>query len=139
MPTKVLFKEMTWPEVQERVRRCDIAIIPLGSMEPQPPILPVGADTFVIEGLVQRGAQMVADEVGAVVLPAFDFGSPTGPALTPEALNLPWDILMDLLEYTQNLIKNGDNSQRQQAYQLQTVLQSNPIKNEQQTTNSKLP
>jgi hypothetical protein len=27
-------------------------------------------------------------------------------------------ILTDLLEYTQNLIKNGDNSQRQQVYQL---------------------
>lgn len=48
-------------------------------------------------------------------------------------------LLMDLLEYTQNLIKNGDNSQRQQAYQLQAVLQSSPIKNEQQPTNSKLP
>src|SRR2546430_3565493 len=45
-------------------------------------------------------------------------------------------VLMDLLEYTQNLIKNGDNSQRQQAYQLQTVLQSSPIKNEPQPTNS---
>jgi hypothetical protein len=48
-------------------------------------------------------------------------------------------LLMDLLEYTQNLIKNGDNSQRQQAYQLQSVLQSSPIKNEPQPTNSKLP
>src|SRR5258708_7130629 len=98
MPTKVLIKEVSGPEVEGGVGGCGIAIIPLGSMEPQPPILPVGADTFVIEGLVQRGAQMVADEVGAVVLPAFDFGSPTGPALTPEALNLPWDILIDLLD-----------------------------------------
>jgi hypothetical protein len=48
-------------------------------------------------------------------------------------------ILMDLLEYTQQLIKNGNNSQRQQAYQLQTVLQNSPIKNEQQPNNSKLP
>ena len=48
-------------------------------------------------------------------------------------------LLIDLLEYTQNLIKNGDNSQRQQAYQLQTVLQNSPIKNEQQPNNSKLP
>ena len=48
-------------------------------------------------------------------------------------------ILIDLLEYTQQLIKSGDNSQRQQAYQLQAVLQSSPIKNEQQPTNSKLP
>ena len=48
-------------------------------------------------------------------------------------------LLIDLLEYTQNLIKNGDNSQKQQAYQLQAVLQNSPIKNEQQPNNSKLP
>jgi len=48
-------------------------------------------------------------------------------------------ILMDLLEYAQKLIKNGDNSQQQQAYQLQAILQNNSIKNEQQSTNSKLP
>ena len=48
-------------------------------------------------------------------------------------------VLMDLLEYTQQLIKNGNNSQRQQAYQLQAILQNSPIKNEQQPTNSKLP
>ena len=29
------------------------------------------------------------------------------------------------MEYTQKLIKNGDNSQRQQAYQLATVIQGN--------------
>jgi len=46
---------------------------------------------------------------------------------------------MDLLEYAQKLIKNGDNSQQQQAYQLQAILQNNSIKNEQQSTNSKLP
>ena len=48
-------------------------------------------------------------------------------------------ILMDLLEYAQKLIKNGDSSQQQQAYQLQAILQNNSIKNEQQSTNSKLP
>jgi len=46
---------------------------------------------------------------------------------------------MDLLEYAQKLIKNGDSSQQQQAYQLQAILQNNSIKNEQQSTNSKLP
>ena len=33
-------------------------------------------------------------------------------------------ILMDLLEYAQKLIKSGDGSQQQQAYQLQTILQN---------------
>jgi hypothetical protein len=39
---------------------------------------------------------------------------------------------MDLLEYTQHLIKNGNNTQQQQAYQLQSILQSGSVKNETQ-------
>lgn len=39
-------------------------------------------------------------------------------------------ILADLLEYTQYLVKNGDNSQRQQAYKLQTILQNSPVNSE---------
>ncbi|CAG8581061.1 60_t:CDS:2 [Ambispora leptoticha] len=48
-------------------------------------------------------------------------------------------VLMDLLDYAQKLVKSGDSSQQQQAYQLQAILQNNPIKNEPQLNNSKLP
>jgi hypothetical protein len=48
-------------------------------------------------------------------------------------------VLADLLEYTQHLVKNGDNSQRQQAHRLQAILESGSVKNEQQPNNSKLP
>ena len=48
-------------------------------------------------------------------------------------------ILMDLLEYAQKLLKSGNNSQQQQAHQLQAILQNSSIKNEQQSNNSKLP
>ena len=45
-------------------------------------------------------------------------------------------VLMDLLEYTQHLIKNGNNTQQQQAYQLQAIIQGNSsFKNEQQPNN----
>lgn len=39
---------------------------------------------------------------------------------------------MDLLEYTQHLIKNGNNTQQQQAHQLQAILQNSSVKNETQ-------
>ena len=48
-------------------------------------------------------------------------------------------ILMDLLEYTQGLIKNGDGSQRKQAQQLQAIIQNSSVKNEQKPNNSKTP
>ena len=41
-------------------------------------------------------------------------------------------VLADLLEYTQGLIKNGNGSQQQQAYQLQAILQSSVKNNEQE-------
>src|SRR6185437_7986216 len=44
-------------------------------------------------------------------------------------------VLTDLLEYTQGLIKSGDNSQRQQAHKLQAILQNSSIKNEQKNNN----
>ena len=41
-------------------------------------------------------------------------------------------VLMDLLEYTQHLIKNGNNTQQQQAYKLQAILQNSSVKSENQ-------
>ena len=46
-------------------------------------------------------------------------------------------ILMDLLEYAQKLIKNGDSSQQQQAHQLQAILQNNSIETNKGENNSK--
>ena len=44
---------------------------------------------------------------------------------------------MDLLEYVQKLIKNGDSSQQQQAYQLQAILQNNSTETNQGKNNSR--
>ena len=46
-------------------------------------------------------------------------------------------ILMDLLEYAQKLIKNGNSSQQQQAHQLQAILQNNSIETNRGENNSK--
>ncbi len=97
MSNKAMFEELTWRAIEERVRRCDIAIIPFGSLEIQPAHLPLGTDTYIIEGLVRRGVSLVAEEVGALVLPPFDMGNPGGPNIVPTAMNLPWDVLLDLL------------------------------------------
>jgi hypothetical protein len=46
-------------------------------------------------------------------------------------------VLADLLEYTQGLIKKGENTEH--AHKLQAILQNGSVKNEQQNNNSKLP
>jgi hypothetical protein len=47
-------------------------------------------------------------------------------------------VLMDLLEYTQKLIKKAGSSSSS-AHKLQTILESGSVKSEQQNNNSKLP
>ena len=44
-------------------------------------------------------------------------------------------VLADLLEYTQYLIKNGNNTQQQQAHKLVEVIQSSSVKNSEQENN----
>jgi len=44
---------------------------------------------------------------------------------------------MDLLEYAQKLLKNGDSSQQQQAHQLQAILQNSSIETNRGENNSK--
>ncbi|MEG7979064.1 MAG: hypothetical protein NY202_04100 [Mollicutes bacterium UO1] len=44
---------------------------------------------------------------------------------------------MDLLEYTQHLIKSGSSSQQQQAHKLQAILQNNSVEPNKGESNSK--
>ena len=92
-----MFEELPWPDIEERARRCDIVVIPLGSMSPWSGPLPVGCDAYIVEGLVRRGAALVVDEVGALVLPPFEFSTPAEPNLQPDAMQLPWDVLLDFM------------------------------------------
>jgi hypothetical protein len=43
---------------------------------------------------------------------------------------------MDLLEYTQQLIKSGNSSQQQQAYKLQELIQGSSMKGEKEPKNA---
>ena len=42
-------------------------------------------------------AALAAVDVGALVLPPFEFSTPQEPNTHPDALHLPWDVLLDLL------------------------------------------
>jgi hypothetical protein len=49
-------------------------------------------------------------------------------------------VLADLLEYTKELIKNGNSSQQEHAHKLQSILESGSVKkSEQGQNNSKIP
>ena len=78
-----MFEELPWPDIEERARRCDIAVLPLASLAPWPGPLPVGCDAYIVEGLVRRGAALAMEDVGALVLPPLEFSTSAEPNLHP--------------------------------------------------------
>lgn len=97
MTRRVIYKEMSWAEIQDRVRECDIAIFPIGAMEEHGFHLPVGTDNYQIEEMCRRAAERVADSVGAVVMPCLRYGSTTSTRCFPGTVNVSPPILIRFL------------------------------------------
>jgi len=71
-PTGIYFQNMTASEVEERLKKNDLIIIPLGSTENHGPHACYGEDTF----LVTRMAELVAQKTGCTVAQPIWYGSP---------------------------------------------------------------
>jgi creatinine amidohydrolase/Fe(II)-dependent formamide hydrolase-like protein len=67
----IYFQNMTGKQVEERLKRNDLIIIPIGSTEAHGPHAPYGEDTF----LVSRMSEMVAERVGCTVAHPIWYGS----------------------------------------------------------------
>jgi len=61
---------MTWPRVQEQIKICPVAIVPIGATEQHGYHLPLGTDIF----LAERLASIISDQIGALVYPSLNFG-----------------------------------------------------------------
>jgi len=61
---KVMLDEMTWREVAERLKECDVAFIPTGTLEGHGPI-PLGCDSYIATAV----AKIMAEKSGGIVLP----------------------------------------------------------------------
>ena len=63
--------ELTYVEVAELVRAgADTAVLPVGTVEPHGPHLPLGTDTLIAEAI----AELVAAKLNALLLPALPYG-----------------------------------------------------------------
>ena len=58
-------KDMTWREVQERLREFPVVIVPIGSTEQHGYHLPIGTDVYLAEALAEK----TAEKTGALVYP----------------------------------------------------------------------
>ncbi len=71
LPTGIYLQTMTFKEIQQRQKKNDIIIVPLGSTENHGPHACIGEDTF----LVTRMAEAIAQKCGCTVLEPVWYGS----------------------------------------------------------------
>lgn len=72
---RVFIDELTWPELEERLRATDIAYLPVGTVECHGPHLPLGTDLYVATAV----CVLAARDTGGLVLPplAYSFTGAT--------------------------------------------------------------
>lgn len=95
---------MTWSEVEEASKKCDVAIVPIGSLEQHGWHLPEGTDTMVAIKL----AEDVAERTGAIVVPPLWFGwSPHHMAL-PGTISIRPEVLIEIVsDVCRSLVHHG--------------------------------
>ena len=68
-----IWGELTWPEVKERIKKTDVALLPVGAIEQHGPHLPVDTDAFDAGYLALRVAEACGDPK-PLVLPLIPYG-----------------------------------------------------------------
>jgi creatinine amidohydrolase len=74
MAKDYLLANMTWPEVEHRLKECEIVLVPLGSTEQHGPALPVSTDHYIATQFAYRAAEMIWDKHKVIVTPTVTFG-----------------------------------------------------------------
>jgi creatinine amidohydrolase len=70
MPDEFLLSEMTWPQLQKRLEKNPVILIPCGATEQHGPHLPLGVDVYLSTSM----AAAVAKLTGAIVAPSLNYG-----------------------------------------------------------------
>ena len=68
-----IWAELTWPEAQKKLKKVDIALLPVGAIEQHGPHLPLDIDAFDAEYLAKRVAE-TCSEPKPFVLPLIPYG-----------------------------------------------------------------
>ena len=63
--------QLSKEEILEDVKRCDVAILPIGAIEQHGPHCPCGSDAYNAKGLAEK----LAEKTGAMLLPLLQYGS----------------------------------------------------------------
>lgn len=71
LPSQIYLQNMTWQQIEQRLEKNDLIIVPVGSTEAHGPHACLGEDTF----LVTRMAEAVAEKTGCTVAQPIWYGS----------------------------------------------------------------
>ena len=74
MPETNFWAEMSWTDFQGRDMATTIAVLPLAATEQHGPHLPLGTDTFIMEGYIAKVIERLPDELAVLFLPVQNCG-----------------------------------------------------------------
>ena len=94
MPETKFWAEMAWTDFQARDMARTIAVLPLAATEQHGPHLPLGTDTFIIEGYIAQVVQRVPGELAVLFLPVQNCGLSIEHTDFPGTLSLPAEPLI---------------------------------------------
>jgi len=110
---KNFLPHMTWPEVEEALKRTDVALIPIGSIEQHGKHLPLGSDSYAAIEFCKLIAQKTEVVVAPTVLAGLSdhhLGFPGTISLTPETFEaVVYETALSLIRhgFRKILILNG--------------------------------
>jgi creatinine amidohydrolase len=105
---KIFLAEMTWPEVEERLKESNIAIIPVGSTEQHGPALPLNNDIFTAYTLAKMAVDQVKEDVKPVIMPPIPFGVSEHHMGFPGTISLrPETFINVIVDVCKSLIHHG--------------------------------
>jgi Creatinine amidohydrolase len=74
MPETRFWAEMSWTDFEARDMARTIAVLPVAATEQHGPHLPLGTDTFIMEGYLARVVQRLPDDLPVLFLPVQNCG-----------------------------------------------------------------
>ncbi|HPJ39037.1 MAG TPA: creatininase family protein [Spirochaetota bacterium] len=102
--TPLLLQEMTWPDVKAYLQRCDMVIIPLGSIEQHGPHLPLGTDTYEAYEM----SKLISAKTGVVVAKILSVGYSESHMGFPGTITITQETMERVLKETvESLIRHG--------------------------------
>jgi creatinine amidohydrolase len=109
MTTEIFLDKMTWPEIQERVKESDIAIVVIGCTEQHGPHLPLGTDSLEVWTITTRAAMKVAEEVKPVIAPLIPYGPNPGSIRNmPGTIHVRAEVMKEFVkDVCRSLIRTG--------------------------------